>query len=88
MHNEENFRLAERQEITTLPVGSLVKGIQSGFAFFPSLVKDGIRAGEFLGIDNHTDQTPLDTDFAVITSSNTGKTLHDIILQTPARRIF
>lgn len=56
-----------------LQTGDLVKGIKDGVRVFPSLVSNGIRAGEFLGVDSHSDCTPLDTDFSVILSKNDGK---------------
>ena len=82
--NEYHERISDRGIITTLPAGTMVKGIRNGLNLFPKIVKDGIRAGEYLGSDNHTDATPLDTDFGVVRSSNTGRNLKECMESTSA----
>lgn len=82
--NEYHEKISDMGTITTLPVGTMVKGINNGLSLFPKIVKDGIRAGEYLGSDNHSDATPLDTDFGVVTSSNTGRNLKECIERTSA----
>ena len=62
--NEKHFELAKRE--FSIGMGDLIKGINHGFSVFPSILKDGVRAGEFLGISHHTDATPLDTDMSFI----------------------
>lgn len=68
--NERHKKLAE--EKIDLKTGDLIKGVQDGIRVFPSIVSNGVRAGEFLGIDSHSDSTPLDTDFSVILDNNNG----------------
>lgn len=82
--NEYHEKISDIGTITTLPVGTMVKGINNGLSLFPKIVKDGIRAGEYLGSDNHSDATPLDTDFGIVTSSNTGRNLKECIERTSA----
>lgn len=69
--NERHLELARKK--IDLHTGDLVKGIVDGVRVFPSIVSDGVRAGEFLGIDHHSDATPLDADFSVILDRNNGE---------------
>lgn len=71
--NERHFELAQKK--IDLHTGDLVKGIRDGVRVFPSIVSNGVRAGEFLGIDHHSDVTPLDTDFSAILDRNNGENL-------------
>lgn len=69
--NERHIELARKK--IDLHTGDLVKGIIDGVRVFPSIVSDGVRAGEFLGIDQHSDATPLDADFSAILDRNNGE---------------
>ena len=69
--NKRHFELADSK--IDLKPGDLVKGIKDSSRVSPSLVSDGIRAGEFLGVDSHSDLTPLDTDFSAILPGNEGQ---------------
>lgn len=62
--NDRHKELAKHS--ISIQEGDLVKGVGGDIKIYRSVLKDGIRAGEFLGVDYHTDATPLDTDFAVV----------------------
>ncbi len=69
--NERHIELAGKK--IDLQTGDLIKGIRDGVNVFPSIVSNGLRAGEYLGIDHHSDATPLDADFSAILNTNNGK---------------
>lgn len=66
-----------------LKSGDMVKGIGNHIRVLHSIFSDGIRAGEFLGVDSHSDSTPLDTDFAMIMTDD--GTLSEKISSSMAR---
>ena len=49
-----------------LEPGDFVKGIQSFDKYCSSILKNGIKGGEFNGKTSHSDATPLDADFDCI----------------------
>ena len=53
--NERHFELAKKK--IDLKTGDLIKGIIGDITVFNSIVSDGVRAGEFLGVDSHSDYT-------------------------------
>ena len=83
--NESNdyHRQLAKKEVKLEP-GDMVKGVQGHTDLLQEIFGNGIRAGEFLGEDSHTDATPLDTDFSIITTTNTGTTLNEKISKTNA----
>lgn len=80
--NSYHRQLAKRP--VELVPGDMVKGISNHTQLLQEIFGNGIRAGEFLGVDSHSDLTPLDTDFSIITASNLGETLEDKISKTNA----
>lgn len=75
-HNE-----LEKTKLVLEP-GDLIKGVQNATSFLQSLFSNGIRAGEFLGVETHTDATPLDSDHSLILPQNIGDTLSQTISKT------
>lgn len=68
-----------------LQEGDFIKGIQNFDDYIPSMLRDGIKGGEFNQEHSHSDATPLDADFGYISSKNiTGEETYDynIILTT------
>ena len=78
--NKRHARL-EKTKLTLEP-GDLIKGVQNANNFLQDLFSNGIRAGEFLGTDTHTDATPLDSDHSIILPNTVGKSLSDTISNT------
>ncbi len=78
--NKRHARL-EKTKLTLEP-GDLIKGVQNANNFLQDLFSNGIRAGEFLGTDTHTDATPLDSDHSIILPNNVGESLRDTISRT------
>lgn len=78
--NKRHARL-EKTKLTLEP-GDLIKGVQNANNFLQDLFSNGIRAGEFLGTDTHTDATPLDSDHSLILPETVGQSLSDTISKT------
>lgn len=78
--NERHAQL-EKTKLVLEP-GDLIKGICDATNHLQSLFSKGIRAGEFLGIDNHTDGTPLDSDHSLILPRTVRETLAETIQNT------
>lgn len=78
--NERHAQL-EKTKLVLEP-GDLIKGVYDATNHLQSLFSDGIRAGEFLGIDNHTDATPLDSDHSLILPRTVRETLAETIQNT------
>ena len=53
-----------------LEVGDFVKGIRNFEEYLPSMLRDGIKGGEFNQEYSHSDLTPLDADFGYISEEN------------------
>lgn len=49
-----------------LQPGDFIKGIVNFDAYFPSMLRDGIKGGEYNQEYSHSDVTPLDADFGYI----------------------
>ena len=80
---ESNKRHRElAKEKVNLQEGDMVKGVWEATGILQDLFEEGIRAGEFLGVDSHSDATPLDTDFSLILPENNGTNLYEIIRNT------
>ena len=80
-----NQRHAELEKTKlVLEPGDLIKGVQNATNFLQSLFSNGIRAGEFLGVETHTDATPLDSDHSLVLPQNIGNTLSETIDKTPS----
>lgn len=68
-----------------LQEGDFIKGIQSFDEYIPSMLRDGIKGGEFNQEHSHSDATPLDADFGYISKGNLtkdGATDYEIISTT------
>lgn len=82
-NQKSNERHAELEKTKlVLEPGDLIKGVQNANDFLQDLFANGIRAGEFLGIDTHTDATPLDSDHSLILPGKIGETLSETISKT------
>lgn len=81
--NEYHKELAKQTPIL-LEEGDLVEGVRSGFNVFPSIITNGILAGDFLGAQATKDATPLAADFGSITESNNGTSFDKQIGNTAA----
>jgi hypothetical protein len=80
---ESNKRHRElAKEKLNLEEGDLIKGIRGATGILQDLFEEGIRAGEFLGVDSHSDATPLDTDFSLILPKNNETNLYKTIRNT------
>lgn len=80
---ESNKRHRElAKEKLNLEEGDLIKGIKGATGILQDLFGEGIRAGEFLGVDSHSDATPLDTDFSLILPQNNETNLNKTIRNT------
>lgn len=78
-----NQRHAELEKTKlVLEPGDLIKGVQNATSFLQSLFSNGIRAGEFLGVETHTDTTPLDSDHSLILPRTVKDTLSKTISST------
>lgn len=78
-----NRRHAELEKTKlTLEPGDLIKGVTNANKFLQELFSNGIRAGEFLGTDTHSDATPLDSDHSLILPSTVRKSLKATIGNT------
>lgn len=75
--NKRHRELAKGK--VNLQEGDLVKGVKGATGILRDLFEEGVRAGEFLGVDSHSDATPLDTDFSLILPENKGTNLDEII---------
>lgn len=53
-----------------LQEGDFIKGIQNFDDYIPSMLRDGIKGGEFNQEYSHSDATPLDADFGYISALN------------------
>ena len=84
--NEHHVQLEKKKLV--LEPGDLIKGVSNATSYLQSLFSNGIRAGEFLGLDNHTDATPLDSDHSVILPEKIGINLSDTISRVAAGRIW
>lgn len=83
VNRDSNNRHAELEKTRlTLEPGDLIKGVVNAEKFLQDLFSNGIRAGEFLGTDTHTDATPLDSDHSLILPEKVGKSLSDTISRT------
>ena len=78
--NERHANLSKTKLV--LETGDLIKGVCNATNYLQSLFSNGIRAGEFLGLDNHTDLTPLDSDHSLILPRTIGSTLAETIANT------
>lgn len=78
--NKRHRELAKQK--VNLQEGDLVKGVKGATGILQDLFEEGVRAGEFLGVDSHSDATPLDTDFSLILPKNNGTNLYEIIRNT------
>lgn len=78
--NKRHRELAKGK--VNLQEGDLVKGVKGATGILRDLFEEGVRAGEFLGVDSHSDATPLDTDFSLILPENKGTNLDEIIENT------
>ncbi len=78
--NERHAKL-EKTKLVLEP-GDLIKGVTNATEYLQGLFSNGIRAGEFLGIDNHTDLTPLDSDHSLILPHTVKPTLSETINNT------
>lgn len=78
--NRRHAELAKTK--LTLESGDLIKGVRNAEDFLQDLFSNGIRAGEFLGTDTHTDLTPLDSDHSLILPETIGRNLKDTISRT------
>ncbi len=85
VNQTSNERHAELEKTKlVLEPGDLIKGVQNATSFLQSLFSNGIRAGEFLGVETHTDATPLDSDHSLILPQNIGNSLRETINRTPS----
>ena len=78
--NKRHRELAKQK--VNLQEGDLVKGVKGATGILQDLFEEGVRAGEFLGVDSHSDATPLDADFSLILPKNNGTNLYEIIRNT------
>jgi len=68
---ESKFQQAQLRNIQeskhdmTLDKGDFIKGI-GDITYLPSILENGCRAKEFLGVNSGSDLTPLDTDISII----------------------
>ena len=76
--NERRFR--DTKSKILLEPGDMIHASTFDMNIFSNIIEDGLRAGEFLGFDHHSDGTPLDTDFSVILPGNTKETLEEVII--------
>ncbi len=74
-------RIYDEDEISLQP-GDMIHASKLDFDILHSILDDGLRAGEFLGYDSHSDGTPLDTDFSIIMPEDEGKSLMYLIGQS------
>lgn len=82
-NKKSNERHAELEKTKlVLEPGDLIKGVRDATSFLQSLFSNGIRAGEFLGTDTHTDATPLDSDHSLILPRTVKDTLSATISST------
>ena len=63
--------------IIHLQAGDFVKGIQNFDAYIPSMLRDGIKGGEFNQEHSHSDATPLDADFGYVSNENIKANMSD-----------
>ena len=56
-----------------LGVGDFVKGIHNFDDYIPSMLRDGVKGGEFNQEYSHSDCTPLDADFGYVSKANLQK---------------
>lgn len=56
-----------------LEEGDFVKGIRSFDDYIPSMLRDGVKGGEFNQEHSHSDMTPLDADFGYVSKANLQK---------------
>lgn len=71
-----------------LQPGDFIKGIEDFDAYFPSMLRDGIKGGEYNQEYSHSDFTPLDADFGYIIKQHLDKenmTDGEIISKTISR---
>ncbi len=71
-----------------LQPGDFIKGIEDFDAYFPSMLRDGIKGGEYNQEYSHSDATPLDADFGYIIKQHLDKeniTDGEIISKTISR---
>ena len=78
--NKRHKELATKK--IDLQEGDMIKGIRGATGILQDLFEEGVRAGEFLGTDSHSDATPLDTDFSLILPQNNGNNLSGKINNT------
>lgn len=78
--NKRHRELAKQK--VNLQEGDLVKGVKGATGILQDLFEEGVRAGEFLGVDSHSDATPLDADFSLILPKNNGTNSYEIIRNT------
>ena len=70
------------QDVISLKAGDLIHASSLDLTVLQSILEDGLRAGEFLGYDSHSDNTPLDTDFSIILPEVEEKSVWNIIDQS------
>ncbi|MGN1299706.1 MAG: hypothetical protein ACI4UE_06980 [Candidatus Scatovivens sp.] len=84
--NAYHRNLAEREIV--LGDGDLVEGVKSGFSVFPDIIRDGILAGDLLGVHSVVDSTYLGADFGMFSSENESKPLNEKLQDTLASRLL
>lgn len=79
--DERHLKIEQQLKDGTMRLepGDFIKGIRDFDAYIPSMLRDGVKGGEFNQEHSHSDATPLDADFGYIskiniTKANNGKT--------------
>lgn len=70
--NTKNSKEMEKGKLH-LESGDYVKGISNFSEYLPSMLKNGLKGGEFNQEYSHSDMTPLDLDFGIISEKNINK---------------
>ena len=70
--NTKNSKEMEKGKLH-LESGDYVKGITNFSEYLPSMLKNGLKGGEFNQEYSHSDMTPLDLDFGIISEKNINK---------------
>ncbi len=85
--DERHLRIEQQLRDGTmhLEAGDFIKGINGFDAYIPSMLRDGVKGGEFNQEHSHSDMTPLDADFGYVSTGNLKKenaTDYEIIATT------
>ena len=85
--DERHLRIEQQLKDGTMHLeeGDFIKGIRSFDEYIPSMLRDGIKGGEFNQEHSHSDATPLDADFGYVSKANLrkeGATDYEIISTT------